>query len=409
MGTQNRENTINSTLVALTCTLSALLVACPEVTEKQPDSPTKLAQDTGVEPDPRFPGPFAVGNVTRQFRNPEHWKLGDCRFPANLNVEIWYPAVHDEGAPPQRLRDFLNGWDVLTLLFRLVARKDYQNFDQILASQRDAQPDLSGAPYPVVMFSHGAGGIRFQNWTMAEYLAGHGFVVLAPDHTGDALFSTLDHRIVLVKPMMLNRGNIDRVSDISFLLDEMERLTQGDPENLLTGLVDPARAGIIGHSLGGPTVGKVLEQDSRFLAGFSVSGPQMEDPPPTDFEAPIFYLYGVEDRNLSEPPYVVGECYERSNPPKYRIDCFDAGHYSFSDACRIVPSIVGYGDGCGEGHRLETGQPFEFISYKDAHAILDSYLTAFMGSYLCGYASHAEYLLDNHFPEEIAYTYELGS
>jgi dienelactone hydrolase len=50
-------------------------------------------------------------------------------------------------------------------------------------------PDPAG--WPVVTFDHGLGGFRSQNTFLAEDLASHGAVVVAIDHPGDALGTTL--------------------------------------------------------------------------------------------------------------------------------------------------------------------------------------------------------------------------
>ena len=52
------------------------------------------------------------------------------------------------------------------------------------AALRDAAPaDLS--PCPLVVFSHGNSGLRRQSTFLTTHLASWGFVVAAPDHTGN--------------------------------------------------------------------------------------------------------------------------------------------------------------------------------------------------------------------------------
>jgi predicted dienelactone hydrolase len=57
---------------------------------------------------------------------------------------------------------------------------------------RTGEPLLAGATpapgsWPVIVFSHGFGGIRFQSYFLTERLATHGFIVIAPDHPGNTL------------------------------------------------------------------------------------------------------------------------------------------------------------------------------------------------------------------------------
>jgi dienelactone hydrolase len=367
-----------------------------------PDAPPRL------EFDPSRPGPFPVGNLTREFRDRSRWDMA-TRSERRLLVEVWYPAVETgPEVPEQHVRDFLGGWDefIAGVLSWLVDPADMANFDQPVRSRRAVPPDRSRGPYPVVFFSHGNGGVRFQNWTMAEYLAGHGYVVVAPDHTGNAAFVPFADKVVVFNPLMMPVAFVDRWKDMVFLLDRMEELTADDPEGWLTGMIDPARAAIVGHSFGGATVGEVLRQDGRFTAGLLIAGPAM---PWTSeaYDAAVFHVYNGEDNTMRDTQFLMDWSYETAPPPKYRIDCPDAGHYTFTDACRLIPSLMGDGDGCGTGERHDGGEPFAFIDYDRAQAILDSYLTAFLGASLSGYVPHAQYLWTNHFPEDIRYQYAL--
>ena len=125
------------------------------------------------------------------------------------------------------------------------------------------------------------------------------------------------------------------------------------------------------------------------------------------YHAAVFHVYNGEDRTMHDTQWLMDMSYQAMPPPKFRIDCFDAGHYTFTDACRLIPSLMGNGDGCGTGERWNGGEEFTFIAYEKAQAILDSYLTAFMGANLSGYASHEEFLWTNHFPDDIDYQYLL--
>ena len=361
-----------------------------------------------MEFDPSVPGPFAVGNLTREFRDRDRWDVA-TRSERRLLVEIWYPAVATgEEVPTQLVADFLNGWDefIVGILQLLTEPEDHDNFYRSVVTKRGIAPDRRGAPYPVVFFSHGNGGIRFQNWTMAEYLASHGYIVVSPDHTGNAVFVTFAEKVIVMNPLLMINAFFDRFHDVLFLLDTMEELTEADPQGWLTGLVDTERAAIVGHSFGGATVGEALRQDSRLLAGVNLNGPTFPWGSP-DYGAAVMHFYGDEDRTMDDTRFLMDWSYEAAPPPKYRIDGPDCGHYSFTDACLLIPSLMGEGDGCGEGERIEGGEPFTFLPHDRAQAILDQYVTAFLGAHLSGYATHQAFLWENHFPDDIRYQYEL--
>jgi dienelactone hydrolase len=63
-----------------------------------------------------------------------------------------------------------------------------------------------------------------------------------------------------------------RVADVSFVLDELERLNQADPQGLFTDHLDTARVGVFGHSFGGAVAAEVCLTDPRFKAGIDLDG-----------------------------------------------------------------------------------------------------------------------------------------
>jgi dienelactone hydrolase len=120
-------------------------------------------------------------------------------------VEAWYPVdlavASDPSAHRTTFGDYFHGDPELllrterALLQTTGFAADVVEQHMLLApeqygvlrnSYRDA-PVASG-PFPVVLYSHGTLQQRFTNDTMAENLAQQGYIVLAPEHTGnDAL------------------------------------------------------------------------------------------------------------------------------------------------------------------------------------------------------------------------------
>jgi predicted dienelactone hydrolase len=137
----------------------------------------------------------------------------------------------------------------------------------------DVEPEQKGAPYPLIVFSHGMGGCGYQSLYFVENLARAGYVVASMDHK-DAAMCVMEGkpritagRIVgaTLKSggelnstvMLLFRDAISdfdfsyRPRDISALIDFVLKLNQTDPA--LKGLVNPQKIGASGHSLGGLT------------------------------------------------------------------------------------------------------------------------------------------------------------
>ncbi|WP_317037194.1 alpha/beta hydrolase [Nodosilinea sp. E11] len=113
-------------------------------------------------------------------------------------------------------------------------------------------PQTSAAvagPLPVVVISHGLGDSRTTFFDLAAHAASHGLAVALPEHVGSnstqkqALLTGLDHETFRAREFL------DRPLDVSFLLDELERLNGSTFENRLK--VD--RVAVVGHSFGGYT------------------------------------------------------------------------------------------------------------------------------------------------------------
>ncbi|MFM7527193.1 MAG: alpha/beta hydrolase [Nodosilinea sp.] len=104
-------------------------------------------------------------------------------------------------------------------------------------------------PLPIVVISHGLGDSRASFFELAAHVASHGFAVALPDHVGSnstqkqAMLTGLDHETFRAQDFL------DRPLDISFLLDELERLNATTFE----GRLDVSRVTAVGHSFGGYT------------------------------------------------------------------------------------------------------------------------------------------------------------
>lgn len=107
--------------------------------------------------DPAKNGPYAVGIAT--FVMPKGDTLNDVK------VEVWYPAAEVSAT---------------------TATYEAMGLEVPAGGYRGVAPEPK-AHRLLVAFSHGFGGVRWQNYTMAERLASHGYIVVAPDHPGSTI------------------------------------------------------------------------------------------------------------------------------------------------------------------------------------------------------------------------------
>lgn len=105
------------------------------------------------------------------------------------------------------------------------------------------------AEIPVMVISHGLGSSRAFFAEFAEHLASYGFVVAVPEHIGsnkaqqEAVIGWLDSELFKVSEF------VDRPKDVSFLLDELERINISE----FQGQLNLEKVGVVGHSYGGYT------------------------------------------------------------------------------------------------------------------------------------------------------------
>ncbi|MGG6238686.1 alpha/beta hydrolase [Nodosilinea sp. AN01ver1] len=104
-------------------------------------------------------------------------------------------------------------------------------------------------PIPVIVLSHGLGDSRTTFFGLAAHAASYGFAVALPEHVGsnssqkNAMLTGLDRETFKA------RDFLDRPLDVSFLLDELERLNASTFDNRL----NVNRVAVVGHSFGGYT------------------------------------------------------------------------------------------------------------------------------------------------------------
>ena len=210
-------------ILTLTVFLSLVGVGCS-------DSSSENAAEELFEP-----GPFAVGfrelSVT--------YRAAGTGEPRELPLQVWYPASADTDAEP-----------VVYRVGGIVAVPS--------PTALDAPEVTEDADLPFVVYSHGNAGVGLLAYPYGELMASHGWMMVAPDHTGntalDAVLGSSDPRALAV----LNRPN-----DITAIIDEFE---SGLEEDALEGKADTSQVYVFGHSFGGFTTFAVGGADLDFDA-----------------------------------------------------------------------------------------------------------------------------------------------
>ncbi len=324
-----------------------------------------------------------------------------------LTAEIWYPAQVE---PDDEPADF----PPITLTGTAV---------------RDAQPDLRFGPYPLVAFSHGYAGIRFQSIYLMEHLASHGFVVVAPDHQHNT-FLDLDEETLALMVMQ-------RPDDVRYSVDRVfERGEDADDE--LHGLTTPGDYAVTGHSFGAFTSmvlgGGQINLDGLYarcsyapdssgcrvistlhLEDLSEHGMSDERAVVTVPMSPgIWYVFGEDGATApglatTRKPLVLGgdadpvldyeqeirPSFEAMASPKTMVTFHAAGHYPFSHICTLLPF---FSDECSAGEG--------WMDIELAQDLSKTIVLAHIGVHLLGDDRYAPWLASTWLAEHESVTVE---
>jgi predicted dienelactone hydrolase len=372
---------VGSALVAVLAAM-ALVAGCSsgDDTSSGEDPSTTSTTTTVAEPDPSLaspsePGPFAVGRRTLQ--------LSDAERGRDLVADVWYPAAPGTTGAPSV----------------------YQFIPGIEFASSSALADVAvstDGPFPLVVYSHGSGGLRYVASFFTELLASHGFVVASVDHVGNTA-------IELVAGGEFDRDQIayDRVADVDLLITEM-LAASSSTDSPFAGSIDAERVGVTGHSFGGFTalasVGGytndlgTLPGDDRIDAVVAMA-PASELNSAEELEAvdvPTLLVSGTRDVTTPIDPDTEKAWELVSGRPLWRVDLVDAGHQSFTDVCdyqELLPTlnapqllIDAVADYAAEGCTPE------LMPIDTAHELINRNSVAFLLAYVAGETDYEAFL-----------------
>lgn len=164
----------------------AAVLACVTACNKQQGPPAKYGDlpfppaSATEAPDPSVMGPYPVGVITLDglfdttadsvVTPPEQPQVRTDIYgqPRHLVTEVWYPAVEAARGRPGKVYNVVN---LMTDQQKaLVQATNPPVVVPLLqtAAVESAQPRLDDAPYPLVIFSHGQYGIRWQTTSTAS-------------------------------------------------------------------------------------------------------------------------------------------------------------------------------------------------------------------------------------------------
>lgn len=340
------------------------------------------------------PGPYPVGVTTTVFVD-ESRDDKTTKSSRTLLTEIWYPTTKlGTQFPVNTFSDFLlkGSNPGISMAIKMAFKKTATELDKTFENNAFRDPPVADGQFPLIIFSHGNGGFRMQNIFWAEHLASHGYIVVAPDHTGNAAATVVDNKLIIHDSKTREQAAIDRPLDVRFLIDAMGKWNKG-ADSRFNGKLDMEKIGVGGHSFGGMTSTMAADQDDRIDAIVPMAAVGREH---QNTEVPSLIILATEDDTIGAAGNArVREYYDEATGPKYLVEFVDAGHYSFTEMFQFDPN---FGDGVGTGKRITNGENITYTDKKIVYQYTNGYSLAFLNKFVKGEAG-AEfdaYLRKNH-------------
>ena len=199
------------------------------------------------------PGPYPVGiKVVDQYDRSRNYSANDAR---PLQTVIWYPSLKSP-AKPMTVRDYVRLADT-ELYFNASEGRENRwrsllktSLDIPLWAVQDAQPTKER--YPVLIYAPSDSSVSWENADLCEYVASHGYVVLASPSMGASTRDMTDDL----------DGINSQARDISFLITYAKTLPN----------TDLSEVAVVSWSWGGVSSLFAAARDARIDALVSMDG-----------------------------------------------------------------------------------------------------------------------------------------
>ena len=315
--------------ILATAVVAGLGVGCSSdnATDKSSDGKATTTVDAAaLAKEPRYakPGPYAVGVTTL--------KLADGRA-----VEVYYPA--DKAAAKTKPLDTYLQTDAIPadMLAGLPKPPAGTKLTVEVPAHRDVTSSEPGK-FPIVLFSHGAGGWRDVYGTQLAGVASWGFVVASIDFSEYGLLASFGAG-----------GPKDATKPtpaaVAMSAADLVIAEAAKPKSVLSGAVDPAKIAGMGHSAGGGTMFGLLDEPRvSAIVGWAPVGPKG----PVTSKTPTLIMAGGND--IAITPTAVKATYGELKAPKRLVIIDNMGHNGFGDSCLAIRSgtdLIGIAKGLG--------------------------------------------------------------
>lgn len=243
-------------------------------------------------------------------------------------------------------------------------------------------PEKAKGKYPLIVFSHGAFGVKMSNASTYMELASNGYVVCSIDHPYHAAATIdIDGNLTIGSTEFMQEvidANSDiysdkeqfelytkwmdlRTDDINFVIDMILKNTENNGAEVY-GLIDTNKIGLMGHSLGGAAsaqlgrerkdIGGVINLDGTMLGEYSINeeGKTIISEEPYPLPLLNFYSEYVINQLETDTEYIYPNQYITSiSPNAFEICIKGTNHMSYTDLPLFSPFLANQLSGISGG------------------------------------------------------------
>ena len=333
----------------------------------------------------------------------EWFTKNDTTDYRKLAVQIWYPSTQKPISKPMPYIDFIDKRipilanqlsDHLNLYLPIIHKKlrlphyFVKHFNNMLSYAYEGLSIIENGNLPILIFSHGLGGMRTQNSVYIQQLASHGYIVVAMDHAYDANISVFsDGKIALFNsdiPEDLPK-NIQndirstqlktRSEDITFIIDQLYNLNNNAHSDFYNKFA-LKNIGVFGHSFGGTTSIYASIMDERIKACLALD-PWYEPLPKNIINngLTIPYLHIGQEYWESKLNYKVrDEILKNTQSTNFVSTIIGSKHPDFIDFPLMVPKRI--------QNMLKNNENFGTMNPRYVYNILNDLQLNFFNSYV---------------------------
>ncbi|MBD7970792.1 alpha/beta hydrolase family protein [Paenibacillus gallinarum] len=280
--------------------------------------------------------------------------------------------------PQHRLPQVTGPYAVATATYSYVDKNRIEEFtdqnDNRLVNVEFWYPELAAGTYPLLVFSHGAFGIRTSNTSTFTELASNGYVVVSIDHPYHSFYTVSEEgKIVTVNPEYMEEVNNAnkagayslgeyfeltqkwmtlRTDDMDFVIDTILKQAEQRKDSVYE-RIDTKKIGVFGHSMGGAASVALSREHNDIEAVVNIDGPFFSElvydkvtneltAKPEAYNIPLLNVYSddVWIQLDSISTYIANRISNENFKDAYNVHFKGAKHLSLTDLPLFSPILA---------------------------------------------------------------------